>query len=51
VIGAAIVPLISTSFGLTTVLLVAGGAYLLAIPAFFALLLPLRETRLAPANA
>jgi hypothetical protein len=49
VIGAAIVPLVATSFGLTTVLLVAGVAYLLAIPAFFALLLPLKATRLAHA--
>ena len=41
VIGAAIVPLIATSFGLNTVLTVAGIAYLIAIPAFFSLLLPL----------
>jgi SAM-dependent methyltransferase len=40
VIGAAVVPLVSTSFGLTTVLLIAGGAYLLATLAFFAVLLP-----------
>lgn len=45
VIGAAIVPLVATSFGLTSVLVVAGGAYLLAIPAFFALLLPLKKVR------
>ena len=44
VIGAAIVPLVATSFGLTTVLLVAGVAYLLAIPAFFALLVPKRNS-------
>jgi spermidine synthase len=41
VIGAAIVPIVATSFGLAAVLMVAGGAYLLAIPAFFAVLLPL----------
>jgi hypothetical protein len=41
VIGAAIVPLIATSFGLTPVLLISGLTYLLAIPAFFAILLPL----------
>jgi len=49
VIGAAIVPVVSTSFGLTAVLIVAGCAYLLAIPAFFAVLLPLRPAR--PASA
>lgn len=47
VIGAAIVPLVATSYGLTTVLLVAGGAYLLAIPAFFSLLTPLKAKRAA----
>jgi hypothetical protein len=41
VIGAAMVPLVATSFGLTTVLIVSGVAYLLAIPAFFAVLLPI----------
>jgi hypothetical protein len=41
VIGAAVVPLVATSFGLAAVLEVSGGAYLLAIPAFFAILLPL----------
>jgi spermidine synthase len=41
VIGAAIVPLVATSFGLSDVLLVAGAAYLIAIPAFFGVLLPL----------
>ncbi|MEA2948794.1 MAG: hypothetical protein QOI40_4124 [Alphaproteobacteria bacterium] len=44
VIGAAIVPIISTSFGLNAVLIAAGCAYLLAIPAFFAVLLPLKQT-------
>jgi len=42
VIGAALVPILATSFGLTAVLWVAGLAYLLAIPAFFAVLLPLK---------
>ena len=42
VIGAALVPIIATSFGLTAVLAVAGCAYLLAIPAFFAVLRPMR---------
>lgn len=38
VVGAAAMPIIATSFGLSVVLDVSGGAYLLAIPAFFALL-------------
>ena len=42
VVGAALVPIVATLFGLTTVLVVAGCAYLLAIPALFAVLLPLR---------
>jgi hypothetical protein len=41
VIGAAAVPLVATSFGLAAVLEISGGAYILAIPAFFAILLPL----------
>src|SRR5258708_36055410 len=41
VIGAAVVPLVATSFGLASVLTVSGCAYLIAIPAFFAVLLPL----------
>ena len=45
VVGAALVPIISTSFGLTAVLVVAGCAYLIAIPAFFAVLLPMRGAR------
>jgi spermidine synthase len=48
VIGAAAVPIIATSFGLSAVLMSAGFAYLLAIPAFFAVLLPLKRT---PAGA
>jgi hypothetical protein len=35
--------IVATSFGLSAVLLAAGGAYLLAIPVFFAVLLPLRQ--------
>jgi hypothetical protein len=40
VIGAAAVPLIATSFGLSAVLAIAGLAYLVALPAFFAVLRP-----------
>ncbi len=40
VVGAAAMPIIATSFGLSVVLEVSGAAYLLAIPAFFALLRP-----------
>ena len=47
VIGAAIVPIVSTAFGLSSVLYVGAGAYLIAIPAFFAVLLPARP---APAT-
>ncbi len=43
VIGAAAVPIVATGFGLSAVLLTAGAAYLVAIPAFFAVLLPLRS--------
>jgi SAM-dependent methyltransferase len=56
VIGAAAVPIIATSFGLSAVLMTAGIAYLIAIPAFFAVLLPLKRapaatTVTAPAPA
>jgi hypothetical protein len=44
VIGAAAVPIIATLFGLNMVLMIAGGAYVLAIPAFFAVLFPLRRS-------
>jgi hypothetical protein len=44
VIGAAAVPIIATSFGLNVVLMIAGGAYLLAMPAFLAVLLPPRRS-------
>lgn len=40
VIGAALVPIIATNFGLAAVLGVAGVAYLVAVPAFFAVLQP-----------
>ncbi len=47
VVGAALVPIVSTLFGLTAVLVVAGCAYLLAIPALFAVLLPMKGTKTA----
>jgi hypothetical protein len=40
VIGAALVPIVATTFGLAVVLEISGTAYLLAIPSFFAVLLP-----------
>jgi len=40
VIGAALVPIIATTFGLSWVLSISGAAYLLALPSFFAVLLP-----------
>ena len=49
VIGAAMVPIIATSFGLNVVLMLAGAAYLIALPAFFAVLLPLRTPSPQPA--
>ena len=42
VIGAAAVPLVATAFGLSAVLFLSGAAYLVAIPAFFGVLLPLQ---------
>src|SRR3954470_14652210 len=51
VIGAAIVPIIATSFGLTAVLIVAGIAYLVAMPAFFAVLLPKKDSAVAVQGA
>ena len=45
VIGAALVPIIATSFGLASVLQISGLAYLIAAPAFFAIFLPLRGAR------
>jgi hypothetical protein len=50
VIGAAAVPIIATLFGLNAVLMIAGGAYLLAMPVFFAVLLPLKPSE-APSPA
>jgi hypothetical protein len=40
VIGAALVPIVATTFGLSIVLAISGAAYLLALPSFFAVLLP-----------
>jgi spermidine synthase len=45
VIGAALVPILATSYGLSSVLIVSGCAYLLAMMAFFAVLLPLGTQR------
>lgn len=42
VIASAAIPVLATSFGLTAVVQFAGVAYLIAIPAFFAVLLPFR---------
>ena len=47
VVGAALVPVIATSFGLAAVLIFSGCAYLLAIFGFFAVLLPLAPARAA----
>lgn len=41
VIGAALVPVLATSFGLHSVLAVSGAAYLVALPMFYAVLKPL----------
>jgi hypothetical protein len=41
VVGAALVPLIATAFGLSSVLLMAGAMYALAIPGLLALMQPL----------
>jgi hypothetical protein len=40
VIGAALVPIVATALGLAAVLEISGAAYLLALPSFFAVLLP-----------
>ena len=42
VIGAALVPIVATNFGLAAVLGIAGVAYLVAIPSFFSVLKPQR---------
>jgi hypothetical protein len=39
-VGAALVPILATSFGLADVLIVSGIAYLIAMPAFYGVLLP-----------
>jgi spermidine synthase len=44
VIGAALVPIIATSFGLAAVIAIAGAAYLIAIPAFFGVLKPIKSS-------
>ena len=49
VIGAALVPIVATSFGLPAVVLVGAFAYLVALPAFFSVLMPLRSGRPAAA--
>jgi spermidine synthase len=43
VIGAALVPIVATSFGLPAVVLVGAIAYLVALPAFFSVLMPLEK--------
>ena len=45
VIGAALVPIVATSFGLPAVVLVGAVAYLVALPAFFSVLMPLEKER------
>ena len=42
VIGAALVPIVATSFGLPAVVLVGAVAYLVALPAFFSVIMPLQ---------
>jgi SAM-dependent methyltransferase len=49
VIGAALVPIVATSFGLPAVVLVGAIAYLVALPAFFSVLMPLPAGRPAAA--
>ena len=49
VIGAALVPIVATSFGLPAVVLVGAAAYLVALPAFFSVLMPLDKGRPAAA--
>ncbi len=47
VVGAVLVPIVGVLFGLSTVLLIAAVCYLMALPSFFALLLPRAEPRVA----
>ena len=49
VIGAALVPIVATSFGLPAVVLMGAFAYLIALPAFFSVLMPLTKERPAAA--
>jgi SAM-dependent methyltransferase len=49
VIGAALVPIVATSFGLPAVVLVGAIAYLVAFPAFYSVLMPLGDKRPAVA--
>lgn len=49
VIGAALVPIVATSFGLPAVVLVGAVAYLVALPSFFSVLMPLTKERPAAA--
>ena len=42
VIGAALVPIVATSFGLPAVVMVGAFAYLVALPAFFSVIMPLQ---------
>ncbi len=50
VIGAALVPIVATSFGLPAVVLVGAFAYLVALPAFFSVLKPLPSSALGSAR-
>ena len=49
VIGAALVPIVATSFGLPAVVLMGAFAYLIALPAFYSVLMPLTKERPAAA--
>jgi len=49
VIGAALVPIVATSFGLPAVVLIGAVAYLVALPAFYSVLMPLDKGRLSVA--
>ncbi|MBX9944233.1 MAG: hypothetical protein K2Y40_09155 [Reyranella sp.] len=50
VIGAALVPIVATSFGLPAVVLVGAVAYLVALPAFFSVLKPLQPQAIGVAR-
>ncbi|MEZ5666034.1 MAG: hypothetical protein R3F55_01085 [Alphaproteobacteria bacterium] len=49
VIGSAAIPVLAVSFGLTTVIQLAGVVYLIALPAFVSVLRPHRQAGLQPA--